>query len=116
MEVKINKEIREYTENIYFGLSLRQFSFSVLGCISTLISYFLFKDIFGVEITSWICTFIALPFILFGFFKYNGMQLETFLVTILKSKLLIPKKLKFESENIYYELIKSKKEDKKKDD
>lgn len=27
MEVKINREIREYTENIYFGLSLRQFFF-----------------------------------------------------------------------------------------
>jgi len=27
MEVKINKEIRDYTENIYFGLSLRQFFF-----------------------------------------------------------------------------------------
>lgn len=32
MEVKINKEIRNYTENIYFGLNLRQFIFSVLGC------------------------------------------------------------------------------------
>ena len=33
MEVKINKEIRNYTENIYFGLNLRQFIFSLLGVI-----------------------------------------------------------------------------------
>ena len=32
MEVKINKEIRDYTEAIFFGLSLRQFIFSVLAC------------------------------------------------------------------------------------
>ena len=32
MEVKINKEIRNYTEAIFFGLSLRQFIFSVLAC------------------------------------------------------------------------------------
>ena len=32
MEVKINKEIRNYTENMFFGLSLRQFIFSVLAC------------------------------------------------------------------------------------
>ena len=31
MEVKINKEIREYTENMFFGLSMRQFFFSVLA-------------------------------------------------------------------------------------
>ena len=34
MEVKINKEIRNYTESMFFGLSLRQFIFSVLACIS----------------------------------------------------------------------------------
>lgn len=32
MEVKINKEIRDYTEAIFFGLSLRQFIFSILAC------------------------------------------------------------------------------------
>ena len=32
MEVKINKEIRDYTEAIFFGLSLRQFIFSALAC------------------------------------------------------------------------------------
>ncbi|MDE6902800.1 MAG: PrgI family protein, partial [Lachnospiraceae bacterium] len=28
MEVKINKEIRNYTESMFFGLSMRQFIFS----------------------------------------------------------------------------------------
>ena len=32
LEVKINKEIRNYTESMFFGLSLRQFIFSVLAC------------------------------------------------------------------------------------
>jgi len=31
MEVKINKEIRNYTESMFFGLSMRQFIFSVLA-------------------------------------------------------------------------------------
>ena len=39
MEVKINKEIRNYTEAIFFGLSLRQFIFSVLACGDMLPSY-----------------------------------------------------------------------------
>ena len=32
MEIKINREIREYKENMFFWLSLRQLVFSVLAC------------------------------------------------------------------------------------
>ena len=32
MEVKINREIRNYTESMFFGLSMRQFLFSALAC------------------------------------------------------------------------------------
>ncbi|MFR1293961.1 MAG: PrgI family mobile element protein [Coprobacillus cateniformis] len=41
MEVKVNKEIRNYTESIYFGLSLRQFIFfySVLPYGSWIVFY-----------------------------------------------------------------------------
>ena len=31
MEVKINREIRDYTESMFFGLSLRQLIFSALA-------------------------------------------------------------------------------------
>ncbi len=31
MEVKINREIRDYQESIFFGLNLRQLVFSVLA-------------------------------------------------------------------------------------
>lgn len=33
MEIKINREIREYKENMFFGLSLRQLVFSVLPAV-----------------------------------------------------------------------------------
>lgn len=40
MEVKINREIRNYTESMFFGLSLRQFVFLcwllALQCFCTL--------------------------------------------------------------------------------
>ena len=32
MEVKINREIRDYTESMFFGLSPRQFFFSLVAC------------------------------------------------------------------------------------
>ena len=39
MEVKINREIRDYSEAVYFGLNLRQFVFSVLACGVAAVSY-----------------------------------------------------------------------------
>ena len=32
MEVKINREIKDYNETIFFGLSVRQFLFALLAC------------------------------------------------------------------------------------
>lgn len=105
MEVKINKEIRNYTESIFFGLSLRQFIFSVLACIVAVILYFLFKQKLGMEVTSWICILGAAPFTALGFIKYNGMTIEKFILAWIKSEVLVPKHLKFVSENIYYQIL-----------
>ena len=66
MEVKINKEIREYTEGIFLGLSLRQCFFSFLACVMAVIFYFLFIDHLGMEITSWLCIFFVKKRIAFG--------------------------------------------------
>ena len=80
MEVKINREIRNYTESMFFGLSLRQFIFSILAC--------------GVA--------VGLYFLL----KYNGMTAEKFIWAWIKSEFLMPKKLVFHSTNTYLELMK----------
>lgn len=105
MEVKINKEIRNYTEKMYFGLSLRQFLFSLCACIVAIIVYFLFNSTFNKEIVSWICIISAIPFVLFGFFKYNGLSFEQFIIAWIKSEILIPKNLKFISTNYYVEIL-----------
>ena len=55
MEVKINKEIRNYTESMFFGLSMRQFIFSVLACGVAVALYFLLRPYFGTETLSWMC-------------------------------------------------------------
>lgn len=106
MEVKINREIRNYTESIYFGLTLRQFICSLCACIVAVGLYFICSPFLNKEIVSWICILGAIPFAGFGFFKYNGMNLEDFIKSWLKSEILVPKELKFKTENIYYEMTK----------
>lgn len=106
MEVKINKDIREFSESIFFGLSLRQFIFSLLACVVAVILYFTLKPHLGLETVSWVCILGAIPFAVLGFVKYNGMTAEQFIVAFIKSEFIIPKKLTFKSKNIYAEIFK----------
>ena len=106
MEVKINKEIRNYTESMFFGLSLRQFIFSVLACGVAVCLYFLLRPRFGTETLSWVCILGAFPFAAMGFIKYNGMTAEQFVWAWIKSEFLMPKKLMFLPDNLYYETMK----------
>ena len=108
MEVKINREIRNYTESIFFGLSLSQFVFSILACGVAVLLYFLLKNNFGIETLSWVCILGASPFAAIGFITYNGMPAEKFIYAYIKSEFLIPKKLSFKPVNFYYELLKDK--------
>ena len=107
MEVKINREIREYTESIFFGLSMRQFFFSICACIVALILYFFLKPYFGIETLSWVCILGAVPLAVLGFIKYNGMTAEKFITAWIKSEILTPKKLTFKPTNLYYEDLKN---------
>lgn len=113
IEVRINREIRDYTESMFFGLSLRQFIFSVLACGVAAGIYVGLKPIFGTETTSWLCIVAAFPFALIGFVKYNGLTAERFLLVWFKSVFLTPKVLTFGNTNYYY---KSMMEQKKKGD
>ena len=73
MEVRINKEVRNYQESLFFGLSLRQLLFALLAVAVAV----------GV------------------YFQYNGMTLERFLLAYIRSEFLFPRRLVFKSDNIY---------------
>ncbi|MCU0079106.1 PrgI family protein [Extibacter muris] len=107
MEVKINREIRNYTESMFFGLSMRQFIFSVLACGVAVGLYFLLRPYVGTETVSWMCVLGAAPFAALGFIKYHGMNAEQFVYAWMKSEFLIPKRLIFYPENLYYEILKT---------
>lgn len=135
MEVKIPKDIREYQESMFWGLSLRQCVCSLLAVGIAVLLYFSLKDVIGTEqtswrlqsnesgafesisvsepagsewsrtATSWLCIVGAAPFAACGFFKYHGLTAERFLWTWLKSEILSPKRLIYKPENIYYDCL-----------
>lgn len=104
-EIKINKEIRDYTESIFFGLSLRQSIFSIIACIIATGIYFLFNDKLGTEMTSWLCMLGAAPFAALGFIRFQGMYTEDIVKTALYSFLLSSTNLINKQFNLYEELF-----------
>ena len=116
MEVKINREIRNYTESMFFGLSLRQFVFSLLAVGVAVVLYFVLKPYVGTETVSWMCILGAAPFAAMGFITYNGMTAEQFVWAWLRSELIEPRELHCEPRSLYYELMKNKIENPEKEE
>lgn len=115
MEVKINREIRNYTESMFFGLSMRQCVFTVLAASVAILLYFVLKPYVGTETVSWMCILGAAPFAAMGFVTYHGMTAEQFVWAWLRSEVLEPKVIRFQPNNIYYEALKPELEKKEKE-
>lgn len=115
MEVKINKEIRNYQESMFFGLSMRQFVFSILSIVVAVGLYFLLKPHFGTETVSWMCILGAAPSAAMGFFTYHGMTAEKFILNWVRTELIEPRYYKYQSQSLYYQLTQSLSKPKRKE-
>ncbi len=102
IEIKIPKEIRDYKEKFLFGLTVRQF-FSVAAALAICIPLYIFgKEPLGTDLMSWLIILIAAPIFAFGFFKFNGMQFEQFLLILYRQKWAEPQKRKYEELPVYW--------------
>ena len=71
IEVRINKEVRDYQDGIFFGLTLRQF-LCALGAVAVALAvYFFLGPALGGSDVGWACVLAAAPFALCGFYRYN---------------------------------------------
>lgn len=53
----------------------------------------------------WICILGAAPFAVCGFFTYHGMTAEQTLWAWFKSQILMPRRLVFQSDSLYYQAL-----------
>ena len=106
MEIRINKEIKDYRESLFMGLSMRQFMCS-LGAVGAAVGiYFGLKGVLDKETVSWLCIVCAAPLAAAGFFNYNGMNFEQFVVAYIYSEFLCSGVRTYKSENYIYEAYK----------
>ncbi|MFQ7857240.1 MAG: PrgI family protein [Flavonifractor plautii] len=70
LEVRINKEVRDYQESLFFGLTLRQFIFALLAVAVAVGIYFGLRPVLAAR---WAGVYLAaFPFALGGFFSITA--------------------------------------------
>lgn len=106
MEIRINKEIKDYHESLFFGLSMRQFVCSVAAVGAAVGIYFGLSKVLDKETVSWLCIVCAAPLAAAGFFKYNGLNFEQFVVAFVYSEFLCAGVRTYQSENYLQEAYK----------
>ena len=87
------------------GLSLRQLIFALLAVAVAVGVYFGLRSVLATAEIGWVCVLCAFPFALGGFFQYNGMTLERFLLAYIRTEFIYPHRLVFQSDNLYAKLM-----------
>lgn len=85
IEVKVPKEIREYKEKFWAGLTVRQLISCAIALIIIVPLYFFGNKVMNEELVGWFCMFLGVFIGAFGFYNHNGMNFENFVVAILKA-------------------------------
>lgn len=88
IEVKVPKEIKEYKEKFWAGLTVRQLISCTIALIIIVPLYFFGNKIMNEELVGWFCMFLGVFIGAFGFYNHNGMNFENFVVAILKTFLM----------------------------
>lgn len=95
IEIKIPKEITDYKEKFMFGLTVRQFLCVAAALVICVPLYIFGKDYIGEDLVSWLIILVAAPIFAFGFFKYDGLPFEQFIVMLYRQKWSEPQKRKY---------------------
>ncbi|NMA17243.1 MAG: PrgI family protein [Clostridiaceae bacterium] len=107
MDMKINKEIMDYSEKIFFGLTGRQFFLCLLGLAVSVTLFFVFP--FSVDAKLFLCILAITPFALAAFLKIGGLNMEEYLKRWINKVRTPP--LKHGNENIYHQMYRRLKYD-----
>lgn len=105
IEIRIPKEIRTYKEKLFFGLNLRQLICTIVTLIINVPLYWYGRKYIGDDAISWIVIFTSMPLFLIGFFNYNGLNFEQFIIAFIESEFIYPKKRIYKGESLYEILI-----------
>ena len=84
IEIRIPKEIKNYREKLFFGLTLRQSICTAIALLICVPIYIFGNRFLPQEAISWVVILIAVPLMFTGFFRYNDMAFEQFVYEVIR--------------------------------
>jgi hypothetical protein len=84
IEIRIPKEIKNYREKLFFGLTLRQCICTAIALLICVPIYIFGNRFLPQEAVSWVVIIIAVPLMFTGFFRYNDMAFEQFALEVIR--------------------------------
>lgn len=114
IEVRIPGEITEYKEKLFFNLNLRQTICSALVISINVPLYIFGQKYINDDALSLIVIGIAIPIFFAGFFKYNSLNFESFLMIIIKYNFIYPQFRAYKIKNMYEILLEDSEKNKSK--
>lgn len=104
IEIRIPKDINEYKEKVFFGLTLRQILAIVAIIVINVPAYMLLTPTLGGDVAGWVIMLNAAPIGAVGFVKIGGMHIEQFAILFIFTNFVYPQNRIYATENIYEEL------------
>ena len=105
IEIRIPKEIKNYREKLFFGLTLRQCICTAISMLICVPLYIWGNRFLPQEAISWVVLLIAAPLMFTGFFRYNDMAFEQFALELIRFY-IYPQKRVYSFEPTFMEIRK----------
>ena len=104
ISVAVPKNLSGIKNKIALNLTKRQMICFSGAALTGVPSYFLFKNVIGVQAASIIMVAIMVPFFIFAMYTRDGFPAEKILYFMIRQKILVPGIRPYKSENLYRQL------------
>jgi hypothetical protein len=101
LKLPIPREVTEYKEKFFFGLTVRQLV-CVAGCLAVTIPTGIYGNkIMPNDVVQWLVILEALPFAAFGFISFDGQSVEKVFLKALKYYIMPQKDIIYYKPSVY---------------
>lgn len=104
ISVAVPKNLSGIKNKVVLNLTQRQIICFSLAAITGIPSYFLLKNVIGVQVASIIMVAMMVPFFIFAMYTRDGFPAEKILYFMIRQKILVPGIRPYRSENIFTQL------------
>lgn len=100
IEIRINRDPREYKDKVIAGLTIRQIICVAIMLVLNIPIYIFGNRYMNKDVVGYILILVSIPLVLIGFFEYNKMPFERVILSIIQTEIIQPVKRNYANKNV----------------